>query len=254
MLHDAALIGYGVVGEATSLIMGIPEKNCYSKQLTKKQLNDVARKRYIYICLPTPTVKGKTDLGVIEKYVKDITSYGFDPIFIIRSTVPVGTCQYLAEKYQVSVASSPEFLSENTALKDAMSPDFTLLGIDDVRTGQELTKVYDFMVTKFLITDTKTAEMIKYATNVFYATKVVFANVIYDICQKEGVPYERIKDALYASRYIGKNHLDVYHKGYRGAGGKCLGKDLDSFAHQVEHPLFTLVNELNKRYLNEKLS
>lgn len=251
MLDEAALIGRGVVGDATRLVMGIPEKNCYDKQLNRKQMEEVAKKKFIFICLPTPTVEGVTDISVIENYVRDITSYGFDPIFIIRSTVPVGTCQMLGEKYQARVASNPEFLSENTAIRDATEPDFFLIGVDDVITAHELGQLFDFMVQKFVIVDTKTAEMIKYATNVFYATKVVFANIVYDLCQEKNIDYDSVKNCLYESRYIGKNHLDVFHKGYRGAGGKCLAKDLESFAGQFNHPFFNLVNMINKEYLRE---
>lgn len=248
---NCAVIGHGTVGQATRLIIGIPEENCYDKPLTSGEMESVARSRFVFICLPTPTVNGKTDTDVIENYIRDLSVYGFDPVFIIRSTVPIGTCEYLADKYKSQIASNPEFFSEDTAMKDAVNPDFTLVGADDTRTLVELQELYSEQYSKFIVTDTKTAEMIKYAVNVFYATKVVFANVLADLCNEKGIEYEQVKGALYESKYIGKNHLDIYHKGYRGAAGKCLGKDLDSFANAFGHPLFNLVNEINKQYLNE---
>jgi len=248
-LNNAAVIGKGTVGEMTSIYYGIDD--CYSKQLTSYQLEKVARKKFIFICLPTPTVDGKTDLKLIEDYIRDISAFGFDPIFIIRSTVPVGTCSSLAEKYQVMVVSNPEFLTEETALIDEMHPSFILWGIDDTRAAEEMFEIIKDIKNKMIITTTKTAEMVKYAINTFYALKVVYANVLYDLCHERSMNYEVLKEAIYNCKFGTKNHFDIFHKGYRGAGGKCLEKDLDSFAHQMDHPFISLINELNRGFLSE---
>jgi len=92
--------------------------------------------------------------------------------------------------------------------------------------------------------------MIKYAINTLYALKVVFANQIFDYCRNIGANYNVIKDAMYARKWIGKNHLEVWHQGNRGAGGKCLEKDLEALAGESDLPLLKVANMLNKEYLN----
>jgi UDP-glucose 6-dehydrogenase len=89
-----------------------------------------------------------------------------------------------------------------------------------------------------VLTDTVTAEFIKYAINTFYATKVLFANALYDVAENLGIEYDTVRDAMYARKWIGGNHLTVPWKGKRGINGKCLPKDLAAFATFSGHEFF----------------
>ena len=96
------------------------------------------------------------------------------------------------------------------------------------------------------------AEMVKYFGNTWFATKVIFANQIYDLCQKLGIDYERIMEASAADKRIGRTHLDVFHKGYRGYGGKCLPKDIKALIQfadgkGVDLKLHKTVEEINNK-------
>jgi UDP-glucose 6-dehydrogenase len=102
-----------------------------------------------------------------------------------------------------------------------------------------------------LITEAINAEAIKYFRNCFYATKVVFANQFFDYCQEKDIDYEEVKDAVKHDKMISPNHLEIFHQGGRGAGGKCLSKDLAAFASVSNLPLLKKVEVLNRQYLSK---
>jgi UDP-glucose 6-dehydrogenase len=97
----------------------------------------------------------------------------------------------------------------------------------------------------------KDAEMVKYFGNTWFSTKVIFANQMYDMCQAVGADYDAVKEAAAADKRIGRSHLEVFHKGYRGYGGKCLPKDTRALIELgerlgVEMALLKRVEELNE--------
>ena len=94
--------------------------------------------------------------------------------------------------------------------------------------------------------------MLKYGLNTFFTTKVIFANELYDICQEEHCDYEFVKNVMYHHKWVGGNHLDVMHGGFRGAGGKCLPKDTNAIVAKYKTNLLRKVNEINKFLLGEK--
>jgi nucleotide sugar dehydrogenase len=217
-------------------------------------LEEAAKKQFIIFCTPTPTNTKDAQEGVdiIDGYIQQLKEYGGRNIFIIRSTVLPGTCKNLAEKYDVMVVHNPEFLSEDTWEHDAMSPSQIVIGADDVPSRIAVTNLWKgFNKTRFIITDTVTSEMIKYSFNLFMLTKVIWANQIYDICQRNGADYNTIKEMLYAHWWGTHHHLKPIHKGGRGGGGHCFPKDVKAFAKYSNLKLFQVINELNDKYLQE---
>lgn len=249
-MDDAAVVGYGTVGQATAKVFGIKKHFDIDESKSNVSLKEVARCRFIFLALPTPTKNGRCDVSKIEGIVRQIADYGCGGILVSRSTVTPGTARNLAEKYRVPIVANPEFLTESTAEYDAKHPDIIVIGADNLSSKEAVRGLYEarFKGVDIIETDTITAETIKYAVNTFYATKVIFANEIYDICQRIGANYETIKDAMYKRRWIGKNHLTVQHKGGRGAKGKCLGKDLEAFASFSNSKLLKLVQDINSRF------
>ena len=152
-----------------------------------------------------------------------------------------------------SVISNPEFLSEDTAEDDARHPDIVVVGGEQKNYIDDVVGIYQGSIktAKIFTTDTITAEMSKYVINTFYATKTIFANQMFDLAQHVGANYETIKDIMYNRKWIGKNHLDIWHKGGRGAGGKCLKKDLDAFENYSKLKLLETVRKLNDEYLSK---
>ena len=172
---------------------------------------------------------------------------GPDHTYIIRSTVPPGTARSLAKEFGAKVLSCPEFLTEATAYIECHLPDLIVLGGDDVVTRDEVwvRLFYGVRTDHTVFTDTTTAEFIKYAVNTFYATKVLFANALYDIAGNLGLDYDVVRNAMYARKWVGGNHLTVPWKGKRSINGKCLPKDLEAFATFSGHKFFEFMHEIS---------
>jgi UDPglucose 6-dehydrogenase len=251
-MDDAVIIGNGVVGKATGKAMNIP---WYFDPLGSNiTLEEASKKQFIIFCTPTPTdLKGEQKgIDIIDGYIKQIKGYGGRNIFIIKSTVLPGTTKHLAQENDVMVGFWPEFLSDVTAEYDAQNPIILVVGADDIPTKialENLVKKLNVKGKRFISTDTVTAEMIKYTFNLFFLTKVIFANQIYDICQVNGANYRTIREALYAHPWGTHHHLKPIHKGGRGGGGKCFPKDIKAFSKYSNLKLFKVVNELNDEYL-----
>jgi nucleotide sugar dehydrogenase len=245
-MKNAIVIGRGMVGNATMKSLGI--EKYISKNKNNVEGEAITYYKYIFICLPTPTIDGDQDLSVIEEYLKLISLGYRDNVVIIRSTVLPETCGLWSKKYNMPIVHVPEFLTESTWESDCVWPDIVVIGADEEEIRNEVAGIFKarFKGASYFLTDTITSETIKYAINTFYATKVIFANQIFDISNKIGANYETIKKALYSRKWIGKNHLDIWHNGGRGAGGKCLLKDLSAFSKYSQLPLLKVANELNK--------
>ncbi|MCK9370337.1 hypothetical protein M0R04_10555 [Candidatus Dojkabacteria bacterium] len=249
-MDDAVIIGFGVVGKATAKAFDIPWH--FDPLDSNITLEEASKKQFIIFCTPTPTdSRGKQKgVDIIDGYIKQLKEYGGRNIFIIRSTVLPGTTKHLATENDVMVGFSPEFLSDDTAEKDACNPKFVVIGADDVPTRIAMSNLWKkFQHTNFVVTDTVTAEMIKYTFNLFFLMKVIFANQMYDICQINGADYNTLKEALYSHPWGTHHHLKPIHKGGRGGGGKCFPKDVKAFSKYSNLKLFKVIDELNDEYL-----
>jgi len=253
MTEDAFIIGNGVVGRATAKALGI--KHHFDLKESNITLEEGAKKLFCFICLPTPTdEKSRQDKSraQIASYIEQLKEYGGRNIFVIRSTILPGTCRALAEQFGVMVVSNPEFLCEATWEEDAVKPRMIVVGADDIPSKTAVVNLWKPVKSKIRVeTDTVTAETLKYAFNTFYVTKVVWANQLFDMCEKNGADYETIHKALHTHPEGSKNHFTILHKGGRGAGGKCLPKDLKAFAKYSSSKLLKLVDELNDDYLHK---
>jgi UDPglucose 6-dehydrogenase len=191
----------------------------------------------VLIAVPTPTKPEGFDDRIIEGVLELI---GDDKIALIKSTIPIGTTKKMQEKYpNITVMHSPEFLVERKAAYDARNPDRNIIGILDPN-DEELKKKAEFVLSTLpkapynLITKAENAEVIKYGGNCLFYTKVVFANILYDLIEKHNLDYDLIKEAMMADPRIGKTHLDISHQGGRGAGGHCFIKDFEAFIGMLE--------------------
>ena len=187
----------------------------------------------IFICVPTPFSGGfdSTYLHSAFHTIKDL-----EKIVVIRSTIPPGTTDKLQEQHkQHKILFVPEFLSEVTAEYDIENPTRNIIGTTSASHNKARSVLALLPKAEYnTIVPAIDAEMIKYVSNSFYAMKVSFANQIYDLCQKTGINYDNVKAAAMADPMIGKNHLEIFHKGYRGYGGKCLPKDTKSIIEYAD--------------------
>lgn len=180
---------------------------------------------YIFICVPTPyEEKGGFNLSYVEEAFKLIPE---GKTVIIKSTVLPGTTEEFQKKYPLlKILFNPEFLTEETADQDMKFPDRQVVGYTEksFTVAGDVMQILPLAPMERIVTATE-AEMVKYYGNTWFSVKVVFANQMYDLCQKLGVDYDHVKECAAADKRIGRSHLEIFHKGYRGYGGKCLPKD-----------------------------
>lgn len=251
-MNNSVVIGHGVIGKATAEVFGI--SNYISRSDSNITYKEAAQCKYIFICLPTPTINGKCFTSDIYEAVKNLVESGLskESIIIIRSTVYPG-CNYDLQKSTrlKRIVSNPEFVNNDTATQDMLKPDLIVIGGDDRESVDQVVALYKsrFKYPDPVVTDSRTAEFIKYALNVFFASKVIIANQLFDGAQKLRANYDVARKVLEEHKWGSKNHLQVHHKGGRGAGGKCLKKDLEVFANLIEPSIFSKMNSINQTYL-----
>ncbi|MDP3948080.1 MAG: hypothetical protein Q8P87_00020 [bacterium] len=261
------IIGYGIVGQALAYGFSQPEiKDKYEiKYYDKYKETDslesvVSGSEFIFICLPTPMKANESgiDLSIIEDSIAEITNFtnGTDKIIVIKSTVVPGTTAELGKKYpKTNFAFNPEFLTEANYLEDFVNADRNVVGANNDLTSRRVVALYRqrFPHTKIFQTDTTTAEMVKYMANAFLATKVIFANEMFALCQALGIKYEEVKSMVVADHRIFDSHLDVTTA--KGFGGKCFPKDIVALIGRakqldIEPKLLETVWSINKKIRN----
>jgi UDPglucose 6-dehydrogenase len=186
---------------------------------------------FAYIAVPTPPhpETGECDTRIVEGVLDELPE-GFTAV--IKSSVIPGTSQKYHEKYpHLKIAYSPEFLVERQRLEDFANQDILVCGTHHSDVAQRVFQQHrEAGVLRtdqtFHVTPTQ-AELVKYTKNTFYAVKVIFANQMYDLCEKMGEDWYKIRDIITAEQAqpIGPSHLDPIFGLNRGFGGKCLPKD-----------------------------
>jgi len=193
----------------------------------------------IFLCLPTPMKSdGKCDTSILEKVLDTIDlltdNLETKKTIVIKSTIPPGTTEKFNKRYEsLDIVFNPEFLTERNAVEDYNNQDRIILGGPRPSTT-ELKQIFSKVFPKAHIikTDSTHAEMVKYLTNSFLATKVSFANEIYQICEGLHIDYDKVVEYATYDERLGKSHWNVPgHDGDFGFGGHCFPKDLSALLH-----------------------
>jgi UDPglucose 6-dehydrogenase len=196
---------------------------------------------YIFIAVNTPTVPGGdgADMSFVESAARSIAMHlRIDAIIVNKSTMPVGSGdlvaaivhEHLADtSLKVSVVSNPEFLREGSAVQDFLQPDRVVLGSTDRAAASKVAQLYLPLRAPMVITDLYTAEMIKYASNAFLATKISFINEMARICDRLGADVKEVAAGMGYDKRIGRAFLDAG----LGYGGSCFPKDVKALAHMA---------------------
>ena len=203
-------------------------------------INDV---EVVFCAVGTPPEEdGSADLQYVKEVARTVgQSMSHYLLFVTKSTVPVGTAQIvkqvIADELQkrgadipFDVASNPEFLKEGDAIKDFMSPDRVVVGVESQRAEQLMTRLYrPFLLNNFrvLFMDIPSAEMTKYAANAMLATRISFMNDIANLCEKVGADVNMVRKGIGADVRIGNKFL---YAGI-GYGGSCFPKDVKALVH-----------------------
>jgi len=211
------------------------KKNYIAKRLIfttdlKKAVNS---SDIIFICVGTPTKKGSlsVDLSYVYKSAKEIiSSTKKKKIIVTKSTVPVGTGDEIEKiikklkKRNFEIISNPEFLREGEAIRDFRYPDRIVIGSNNKKIFKKMRALYTPLINKgakFFTTSRRGAELIKYASNAFLATKITFINEISNLCEKTGVSVEDISLGIGSDNRIGSRFL----RAGPAYGGSCFPKD-----------------------------
>jgi nucleotide sugar dehydrogenase len=257
------VIGQGYVG--TAIKLGFQDHYkvlTYDKfdlaKSTHSKISDlVDETEVIFVCVPTPMRKdGTCYTGIVEEVIREINETAKDHIVVIKSTVPPGTTNKFNHEFSnVTVIFNPEFLTEENFLDDFKNQNRIILGGSRKGTNK-LRQIYSKVFPKAVIVKTgdKHAEMVKYFTNTFLATKVSFANEMYNICEQIGIDYDKVVEyAIYDER-LGKSHWAVPGPdGDFGFGGHCFPKDLSAIINQFDtYGLLESVEEVNNQVREDR--
>ena len=238
--NDAQKISHLKKGIAPIYEPGLEELiklNLKNKRLkfTSSIREAVKSSEVIFITVGTPACQnGEADLTGVENVARSIAQNmdGYR-LIVEKSTVPVETCAwikktittYIKKKYKFDVVSNPEFLREGSAINDFTHPDRIVLGVESAKAKQIMTSLYQPLNRPILVTNIKSAELIKHASNAFLATKISFINAVARICDKAGADVKEVATGMGLDNRIGRYFL---HAGI-GYGGSCFPKDLDAF-------------------------
>ncbi len=211
---------------------------------------------FVFVAVGTPSgSEGEADLTFVKQAAQDIALRLANPLIIVnKSTVPIGTGDWVADIVRehrshdvpFSVVSNPEFLREGSAVRDFMNPDRIVLGSTERTAATKVAELYAPLRAKVMITDLRTAEMIKYASNAFLATKISFINEMANICEALGADVLEVARGMGSDKRIGPHFLNAG----LGWGGSCFPKDVKALVHIAAmhgcHPqLLRAVTEIN---------
>jgi UDPglucose 6-dehydrogenase len=243
------------------------QKNFKNKRLKfSTDVNDSVKKSdIVFICVGTPTKRNSSeaDLSQIYSVANEISkSINKFKIIITKSTVPVTTGDNIekilskkADKNKFSVVSNPEFLREGEAIRDFIYPDRVVVGSNDKRSMVILKNLYAPLISKgakYISTNRRAAELIKYASNAFLATKITFINEIANLCEKTGIDVEDISIGIGLDKRIGSRFL----RAGPAYGGSCFPKDtkaIVSTAKKFNTNLSIIKSVINSNSLRSKL-
>jgi UDPglucose 6-dehydrogenase len=220
--------------------------------------------RIVFVCVGTPpTYSGDADLSAVWRVLDELPALDEKIVLAMKSTVPVGTGEKVVAELeargveQLRYVSNPEFLAEGSAVLDFTHPDRVVIGSSPEADGDAVAALYAPLGAPIVRTDVASAEMIKYASNAFLATKISFINEIANVCEETGADVEVVAEGMGLDRRIGPSFL----RAGLGYGGSCFPKDVAALKQLAGNSGYHFqllnavieVNELQKRRVLAKL-
>lgn len=257
---QVGVIGNGFVGNAiyqnfkdkvNTKVYDVMKEKCLNT------IDEVLSSDIIFVCLPTPMkLNGECDLTFINNFFKELKLKGNtkDPLFVIKSTVPIGTTDSLRRvREDLRIVHNPEFLTAVNAVEDFKNSDRNIIG-GYQEWCLELGAFYKkhFPDTPIQIVKSNESETIKYFCNSYLAAKVAYFNNLYEICAKLGMDFDSVKSGVVSDSRIGSSHTKVPGPdGQMGFGGYCFPKDINALINtlvdnNINDSLFSSVWEYNK--------
>lgn len=223
-----------------------------------------AAAQIVFVCVGTPaTQSGDADLSAVANLIREIPRLDSPLTLVMKSTVPVGTGSRVRAELDgrglttVGYVSNPEFLAEGTAVADFRRPSRIVIGSFDDADGDAVAELYRTFDARICRTDVASAEMIKYASNAFLATKISFINEIANVCDQTGADVVVVAEGMGLDERIGKHFLNAG----LGYGGSCFPKDVAALKQLAGNSGYHFqllnavieVNEMQKRRILTKL-
>ena len=239
---NIGIVGQGYVGTAVKTVFTSHydvETYDIKEDCSCISISDLVSKvGVVFVCVPTPMNRdGSCNIDIVESVVAEINTAAVDDsdcIVVIKSTIPPGTTARLNRKFRnITVIFNPEFLTEANFIDDFKNQNRIIIGGTRPATTK-LRQIYSLVFPNVSIikTGSKTAEMVKYMTNTFLATKVSFANEMKMICDKMNIDYDKVVEYSTYDERLGKSHWAVPGPdGKLGFGGSCFPKDINALVH-----------------------
>ena len=262
---EIGVIGLGYVGLPTAIILAYTGNNVIGYDINKEKINNlklglmpfvennlsdyfnkvynsnliltnnlenvVNNSNVIYISVPTPSGKNKqADLSYLFKVIENLSKFNNinSKIIVIKSTIPVGTCDNIEKKYSnMKIIFIPEFLQEGKAIENLLNPDRIIIGIDEE--NNKIKNIFKsiYINQNIIFMSRKSAELVKYASNGFLALKITYINQIADLCEKCNANVWDVAKGIGLDKRIGTLFLNASV----GYGGSCFPKDTNAFAY-----------------------
>mgnify|MGYP001157053038 FL=1 len=237
---NIGIIGQGFVGTAVN--EGLKsfhkiETFDINKTSTCSSLEDISTKSdVLFVCLPTPmdSITGQCHTGIVENVLEEINSINKCNVVVVKSTIPPGTTETWNDKFKnIQVVFNPEFLTEANSIEDFKNQNRIIIGGPRPATTK-VKRVFAkaFPKVPIIKTGSTHAEMVKYATNCFLATKVSFANEIFRLCERLDLDYDKVIEYSKFDDRLGYSHWNVPGPdGDFGFGGHCFPKDMNALVY-----------------------
>lgn len=236
---NIGVIGWGFVGQATGLGFASNKENkvfWFDKfKESPNTLDEIVEKsEFIFICVPTPIFEDYSgmDMSIVKGVVGEVAPMvsGSDKVVIIKSTSIPGTTKELSKKYSgVNFVMNPEFLTQKNANTDFLNPTRTVLGSESKDVAERVVALYKTILPEgqpYIVTDTTSAEMTKYMSNLILASKIILANEFYFLSRKVGANYNDVSRAVESDPRIGTFLGVPGWDGDFGFGKACFPKDM----------------------------
>lgn len=227
---EIGIVGLGIVGSACRAGFEHCGFNVtvHDTKLDTK-INDVIDTEIVFICVPTPgKADGSCDTGIVEQVIHDLKRLDYQGIIAIKSTVEPGFTKRMISMYDDRILFVPEFLKERSAEYDFIfDQKLLLVGTDNAVHYYTVVRSHGALPKSTKRISPTEAELVKYYHNVFNATRVVFANIFYELSERLGADYSHVKDAFLVNSKLPDEYLDV-QEDLRGYGGACLPKDVNA--------------------------
>ncbi len=258
MKQKIGIIGLGFVGGAVQKWFELQKDKydlfLYDKYKKIGSIEEINKADVIFIAVPTPFHEDSE--GYDDSAVRDaLGNIENGKVIVLKSTIIPGSTDKFQEEYpNKTLLFNPEFLRARSAISDFLNPNRQIVGYTTKKSKQTALNILNILPQAPFMKIMKAgeAEMVKLFCNTFLATRIIFANQMYDLCEKLGIDYEVVKEYAGHDPRVGHSHFDVFYEGYRGYAQACLPKDTKALLQLAEEvgidlSLLGKVDEVNDR-------